>query len=65
MRDGFDEPFIAERFEGPARGVTGDTEEIDEIFLGRERIFAGAEFAGFDPGSQPRSDLPVRRQGAA
>lgn len=65
MRDCLDEPLVTQRLDSSAGGVSGHAEEVNEVLLRRQRIFAGPELVGFDPGPKPRGDLPIWRDGAA
>ena len=64
LGDCLDQSFVSQCLNGAPRGVPGYSEQVDEVFLGGQGVFAGPELPGFDPGPQPRGDLPVGRQGA-
>lgn len=64
LRDSYGKPLVPEYLDGPPRRVTGDTEQVHEIFLRRQWILVWTEITSFDPGAQPCRDLPVRRHRA-
>lgn len=49
LRDRLDKPFLAQHLDGPAGGVSGHAEQVYEVFLRWQWVFAGPELAGFDP----------------
>jgi hypothetical protein len=51
VRDGLDQPFVAQRFDCAAGGVARHSEKVHEVLLRGERILAGPELAGLDQGS--------------
>jgi len=51
LRDRLDQPLFAQDLDSSSRGVSGDAEQVNEVFLRGQGVFAGPELAGFDPGS--------------
>jgi hypothetical protein len=61
LRDGVDQPFLAQHRDCPPGSGPRDLERLHQLTFGRDAR-VGLVLAGLDPPPQDARDLPVRRE---